>query len=87
MVRDPWLETVDWEGMLRRECPAPWVPPANGSALTAIDFEGPEAPSMAMAPAKDDPYDSKTFEPMLKRFGPYRTTPWPQVWEVLGYEY
>ena len=69
-----WLADVDWEGLLRKELPAPWVPHvAPDSAVDAgVQFSGEDV----MA---ERPYDAAAWEPVWKDFGPHRQAPWEEI--------
>lgn len=72
MITHPWFQQVDWEGMLRREVPAPWVPPASAVGLQTLNFEGEEVMDQTM------PYhNQEKWEALFQPFGPYRSKPWP----------
>merc|ERR1719453_953421 len=62
-----WFDGVDWEATLRREVPAPWVPPDghDGAIDGGLDF--PREDVML-----DRPYDSERWAETFQEFGPYR---------------
>ena len=39
VIRHPWFADTDWEGMMKCEVPAPWVPPED-NCFESIDFAG-----------------------------------------------
>ena len=71
--RHAWLEDTDWEGLLRREIPAPWVP--NVSAETAVDAGVQFSGEDVMA---ERPYDASVWDPIWAEFGPQRAAPWEE---------
>ena len=75
VMRRPWFEEVDWEAMLKREEPAPWLPAAlEGEELRHADFSGREVmePSGAYGGAERD-----KWEKVFAEFGPHRAARWP----------
>lgn len=78
-IRHPWLETIVWDAMLRREVAAPWVPPAQHAA-DELDFDLTECKWVRgvdefghILPV----YDAELWDPMFQPFGQARTAPWP----------
>lgn len=62
-----WFAPVDWAATLRKEVPAPWVPPPGsdgGSVVSAPDFSADDV----MA---EHSFDRKKWEPMFASFGPH----------------
>ena len=74
VLHHPWFEPVDWAKTLRREVPAPWVPPeyADSAADLGITFSGEDV-------MMDRPYDREKWEETFSVFGPVRKTPWPEA--------
>ena len=68
----PFFDGVDWEGTLRREVPAPWVPPPSegGAAEGGVDFAREDV-------MIDRPYDTERWAETFVEFGPVRNAPWP----------
>lgn len=67
-----WYDGVDWEATLKRELPAPWVPPpAKGGAVDGdCDFSREDV-------MINRPYDTERWAETFAEFGPTRHTPWP----------
>ena len=67
---DPWFAGFSWTALLRKELPAPWLPPSTDDGAAPSDAEF--GPNGVM---KDVPFDSTAWEPIFADFGPVRPTP------------
>jgi len=67
-----WFDGVDWEGTMRREIAAPYVPPSSqdGAIDGALDFSREDV-------MLDRTYDTERWAETFAEFGPYRRTAWP----------
>jgi len=67
---DPWFVGFSWTALLRKELPAPWLPPISEDGAAPSDAEF--GPNGVM---KDVPFDSTAWAPIFADFGPVRPTP------------
>ena len=51
VIRHPWFADTDWEGMMKCEVPAPWVPPED-NCFESIDFAGQKVHARKQAHSK-----------------------------------
>ena len=66
VVMHPWFRTTDWVAMLRRQVPAPWVPPSNHEMLDqeSVSFAGEEV-------MMEQPYDAQKWEATFPSSAPF----------------
>lgn len=67
-----WFDDVEWEATLRRELPAPYVPPpqAGGAVDAGVNFDREDV-------MLDRPYDAERWAEVFAEFGPFRKARWP----------
>lgn len=65
--RHAWFSSVDWVATLRKQIPAPWVPPAGsdgGTVMRAPDFAHDDVMAVRV-------FDRAKWEPLFATFGPH----------------
>ena len=69
-----WFAELNWCSLLRKQLPAPWLPPrsADGAAASDADLKGDDV----MAPL---PFDQAAWAPIFDAFGPTVSSPIPMV--------
>ena len=73
ILAHPWLADIDWESMLRREAPAPFVPSADGH-IRAVNFSGKEV--MHPPTPFEEVAEHATWEARFAEYGRLRSAPW-----------
>jgi len=68
--RDEWFEGLEWDKLLRKQIPAPWLPPKSDDGAAPSDAEfGPDGVM------KDVPFDADAWAPIFADFGPVLAQP------------